>query len=671
MPSRRDLANALRALSMDAVQKANSGHPGMPMGMADIAEVLWRDHLKHNPGNPRWADRDRFVLSNGHGSMLLYSLLHLTGYDVTLDELRGFRQLGFRTAGHPEREPDMGVETTTGPLGQGLANAVGMALAEKLLAAEFNRPGHEIVDHGTWVFLGDGCLMEGISHEACSLAGTWGLGKLVAFYDDNGISIDGEVHGWFTDDTPRRFEAYGWQVIRNVDGHDPAAITRAIRKARRETARPTLICCKTIIGYGAPNKQGKEECHGAALGEAEVSLARDALGWPHPPFEVPDDIRAEWDATSRGKRAENRWKRAFKAWRAEHPELAREFERRTERRLPTDFLERAAALTREAQAAGGNVATRQSSQAVLNALGPLLPELLGGSADLTGSNNTRIKGVAAVAADRPGGRYVHYGVREFGMAAIMNGVALHGGLVPYGGTFLVFSDYARNALRMAALMHLPAIHVLTHDSIGLGEDGPTHQPVEHVASLRLIPNMEVWRPCDTVETWTAWTAALTRVGGPTCLVLTRQALPQQPRTSMQVEAVSRGGYVLLDCEGAPEGIFIATGSEVGLAVEAARLLAAEGRRIRVVSMPCISAFDRQDAPYRERVLPPAVTSRVAIEAGVPDAWWRFAGPRGRVIGMTTFGASAPAKDLFRHFGFTAEAAADAMRGLLPAGASLS
>jgi transketolase len=667
MPSRRDLANALRALSMDAVQKANSGHPGMPMGMADIAEVLWRDHLKHNPGNPRWSDRDRFVLSNGHGSMLLYSLLHLTGYAVSLDDLRGFRQLGFRTAGHPEREPDMGVETTTGPLGQGLANAVGMALAERMLAAEFNRPGHTVVDHHTWVFLGDGCLMEGISHEACSLAGTWGLGKLIGFYDDNGISIDGEVHGWFTDDTPKRFEAYGWQVIRNVDGHDAAAVARAIRKAKRETGKPTLICCKTIIGYGAPNKQGKEECHGAALGEEEVRLARETLGWPWPPFEVPGDIRQAWDATARGKRTENRWKRAFKAYRAEHPELAREYERRVARALPEDFLQRAAALAREAQAAGGNVATRQSSQAVLNALGPLLPELLGGSADLTGSNNTRIKGAKAFAAGSPGGRYLHYGVREFGMAAIVNGIALHGGFIPYGGTFLVFSDYARNALRMAALMHLPAIHVLTHDSIGLGEDGPTHQPVEHVASLSLVPNMEVWRPCDAVETWAAWVAALTRTGGPTCLVLTRQALPHQPRTPMQVEAVSRGGYVLLDCEGAPEGIFIATGSEVSLAVDAARSLAAEGRRVRVVSMPCVSAFDRQDATYRDRVLPPDVTSRVAIEAGVPDAWWRLVGPRGRVIGMTTFGASAPAKDLFRHFGFTPQAAADAMRALLPAG----
>jgi transketolase len=668
MPSRRDLANALRALSMDAVQKANSGHPGMPMGMADIAEVLWRDFLKHSPASPRWVDRDRFVLSNGHGSMLLYSLLHLSGYDLSMDDIRGFRQLGFRTAGHPEREPDMGVETTTGPLGQGLANAVGMALAERMLAAEFNRPGHEIVDHCTWVFLGDGCLMEGISHEACSLAGTWGLGKLVCFYDDNGISIDGEVEGWFTDDTPRRFEAYGWQVIRNVDGHDPAAVARAIRKARRETARPTLICCKTIIGYGAPNKQGKEECHGAALGEAEIGLAREALGWPHPPFEVPADIRAAWDARARGKRAENRWKRAFKAYRAEHPELAREFERRTRRELPAGFIERAAELTREAQAAGGNLATRQSSQAVLNSLGSLLPELLGGSADLTGSNNTRIKGSSSYARERAGGRYLHYGVREFGMAAIINGVALHGGFIPYGGTFLVFSDYARNALRMAALMHLPSIFVLTHDSIGLGEDGPTHQPVEHVASLRLMPNMEVWRPCDTVETWMAWTAALARDAGPTCLVLTRQALPHQPRTAMQVEAIGRGGYVLMDCEGAPEGIFIATGSEVGIAVEAARLLATEGRRMRVVSMPCTSVFERQDAGYRERVLPLTSPCRVAIEAGVPDGWWRHVGSHGRVVGMTSFGASAPAKDLFQHFGITAAAAASAMRALLAGGA---
>ncbi len=661
MPSRRDLANALRALSMDAVQRAKSGHPGMPMGMADIAEVLWRDFLKHNPGNARWPDRDRFVLSNGHGSMLLYSLLHLTGYPVSLDDLRGFRQLGFRTAGHPEREPEAGIETTTGPLGQGLANAVGMALAEKLLAAEFNRPGHDVVDHHTWVFLGDGCLMEGISHEACSLAGTWGLGKLICFYDDNGISIDGEVEGWFTDDTPRRFEAYGWQVIRNVDGHDGEAVRKAIRKAKRETGKPTLICCKTIIGYGAPNKQGKEESHGAPLGDEEIALARQELGWSHPPFEVPDDLRAAWDARARGKRLENKWKRMLKDYRAAHPELAAEFERRTAGRLPADFAARAVALAHEAQQAGGNVATRQSSQAVLNAFGPLLPELLGGSADLTGSNNTRIKGTAEFGRDRLDGRYIHYGVREFGMSAIMNGIGLHGGFIPYGGTFLVFSDYARNALRMAALMHLPTVFVLTHDSIGLGEDGPTHQPVEHVASLRLVPNMQVWRPADTVETYAAWTAALERRDGPTCLVLTRQGLPHQPRDAAQVEAIRRGGYVLLDCAGTPECILIATGSEVGLAVDAARALAAEGRRVRVVSMPCPSVFAAQDEAWREQVLPSGTTARVAVEAGVTDGWWRCVGPQGRIVGLDRFGASAPAKDLFRYFGFTAEGVAAAAR----------
>jgi transketolase len=664
MPSRRDLANAIRALSMDAVQKANSGHPGMPMGMADIAEVLWRDFLKHNPANPTWADRDRFVLSNGHGSMLLYSLLHLTGYEVSMDEIRGFRQLGFRTAGHPEREPDMGVETTTGPLGQGLANAVGMALAEKLLAAEFNRPGHVIVDHYTWVFLGDGCLMEGISHEACSLAGTWGLGKLVCFYDDNGISIDGEVHGWFTDDTPRRFEAYGWQVIRNVDGHDPDAVIRAVRRARRERSRPTLICCKTIIGYGAPNKQGKEECHGAALGAEEVALARKALGWPYPPFEVPEDIRNAWDARGRGKRAESRWRRAFKAYHAAYPQLAAEFERRMAGKLPDGFQARSRELARETQAAGGGLATRQSSQAVLNAYGPLLPELLGGSADLTGSNLTRIKGTAEFTRERDSGRYLHYGVREFGMAAIMNGIGLHGGFIAYGGTFLVFSDYARNALRMAALMKVPSIFVLTHDSIGLGEDGPTHQPVEHVASLRLIPNLEVWRPCDGVETVAAWTAALERRGGPTGLVLTRQAVLQQARSDAQIDAIRRGGYVLLDCDGSPDCILIATGSEVGLAVEAARQLGKEGRRVRVVSMPCVSVFAAQDPAWREGVLPRAVERRVAVEAGVTDIWWRWVGSRGRVVGIDRFGASAPAKDLFRHYGLNSEAVAGAARELL-------
>jgi len=663
MPSRRELANAIRALSMDAVQQANSGHPGMPMGMADIAEVLWRDFLKHNPADPQWTDRDRFVLSNGHGSMLLYSLLHLTGYDLGMEEIRHFRQFGFRTAGHPEREPELGIETTTGPLGQGLANAVGMAMAEKMLAAEFNRPGHSIVDHHTWVFLGDGCLMEGISHEACSLAGTWGLGKLICFYDDNGISIDGEVAGWFTDDTPRRFEAYGWQVIRNVDGHDTQAIIKAVRKARRQSAKPTLICCKTIIGFGSPNKQGKEDCHGAALGADEVRLAREALGWPYPPFIIPDEIRQAWDGRRRGKRVQNRWKRTFKAYREAFPELAAEYERRMAGRLPADFPARALERVAEAQAGGGNVATRQSSQSALNQFGPLLPELLGGSADLTGSNNTRIKGTAEFSARHPDGRYLHYGVREFGMAAIMNGANLHGGFIAYGGTFLVFSDYARNALRMAALMKVPSIFVLTHDSIGLGEDGPTHQPVEHVASLRLMPNMELWRPCDDVETLAAWTAAIERRSGPTSLVLTRQGVAHQSRSPDQVAAIRRGGYVLVDCEGRPDCLLIATGSEVALAVEAARTLAAEGRRARVVSMPCVSVFAAQDQAWQDAVLPPAVTSRVAIEAGVTDGWWRWVGSRGRVVGIDRFGASAPAKDLFRHFGITAEAVAAAARDI--------
>jgi transketolase len=664
MPSRRELANAIRALSMDAVQRANSGHPGMPMGMADIAEVLWRDFLKHNPGNPRWADRDRFVLSNGHGSMLLYSVLNLTGYPIGIDELRNFRQLGARTAGHPEHEIGIGIETTTGPLGQGLANAVGMALAEKKLAEAFNRPGHDIVDHHTFVFLGDGCLMEGISHEACSLAGTWGLGKLIAFYDDNGISIDGEVAGWFTDDTPKRFEAYGWQVIRAVDGHDPEAIARAIRRAKREKSKPTLICCKTIIGFGAPNKQGKEECHGAALGSEEVALARKTLAWPHEPFVVPDDIRAAWDARAAGKRAENRWRRKFKAYEAEHPTLAAEFRRRMDAKLPESFgawVEEGAAA---AQAAAQPVATRQSSQAVINGLGPKMPELLGGSADLTGSNNTRIKATAAYSSIQPAGDYLHYGVREFGMGAVMNGIVLHGGYVPFGGTFLVFSDYMRSAIRMASIVEAGTIFVLTHDSIGLGEDGPTHQPVEHLASLRVIPRLEVWRPCDTAETWHAWGAAIRRREAPTVLALTRQALPQQPRDAAQLAAVARGGYVLVDGGPRPDCILIATGSEVALAVEAARELSGRGRRARVVSMPCTSVFDAQDAAWRDSVLPPDVPARVAIEAGVPDGWWRYVGPRGRVIGMTGFGASAPAKDLFRHFGFTSAAVVDAAESLL-------
>ena len=664
MPSRREHANAIRALSMDAVQRANSGHPGMPMGMADIAEVLWRDFLKHNPGNPRWADRDRFVLSNGHGSMLLYSVLHLTGYPLAMDELRNFRQLGSRTAGHPEHEIDIGIETTTGPLGQGIANAVGMALAEKKLAAAFNRPGHEIVDHHTWVFLGDGCLMEGISHEACALAGTWGLGKLICFYDDNGISIDGEVAGWFTDDTPKRFEAYGWQVIRAVDGHDPEAIARAIRKAKREKSKPTLICCKTVIGYGAPNKQGKEECHGAALGADEVALARKTLGWAHEPFVVPDEIRAAWDARAAGKRAEGRWRRRFKAYEQAHPELAAEFRRRSESELPAGIDAWIGEGAAAAQAAAQPVATRQSSQAVLNGLGPRLPELLGGSADLTGSNNTRIKGAEPYAASRPEGGYLHYGVREFGMGAIMNGIVLHGGFIPFGGTFLVFSDYARSSLRMASIIEAGSIFVLTHDSIGLGEDGPTHQPIEHLASLRMIPRMEVWRPCDTAETWIAWGAAIRRRKAPTVLALTRQSLPQQARDTAQLGAIARGGYVLVDCAGRPDCILIATGSEVALAVEAARALADRGRRARVVSMPCTSVFDAQDEAWRASVLPPDVTRRVAIEAGVPDGWWRYVGPRGRVIGMTRFGASAQGKDLFRHFGFTSAAVVEAAESLL-------
>ena len=663
MPTRRQLANAIRALSMDAVQKANSGHPGMPMGMADIAQVLWADHLKHNPGHPQWADRDRFVLSNGHGSMLLYSLLHLSGYPLTLEDLGNFRQFGSHTAGHPEVDLHLGIETTTGPLGQGLANAVGMALAEQLLAAFFNRPGHQVVDHHTYVFLGDGCLMEGVSHEACSLAGTLKLGKLIAFYDDNGISIDGDVHGWFTDDTPKRFEAYGWQVVPAVDGHDAAAIDAAIRLAKSETQRPTLICCKTIIGWGAPNKQGTEATHGAPLGDAEVAAARQTLGWTSPPFVVPDDIRAGWDASVRGAAAEQSWQQRMSAYRTAHPELAAEFERRLRGELPAgwrDKLKDFVAATIEKPAA---LATRASSQQVLNVLGAAIPEMLGGSADLTGSNNTNHKLSKPVVDPAAGGNYIHYGVREFGMCAMMNGIALHGGFIPYGGTFLVFSDYARNALRMAALMKQRVVLVFTHDSIGLGEDGPTHQPVEHVASLRLIPNMRLWRPCDTVETAAAWGDSIDHTHGPTSLVLTRQALPLMPRTPQQVAANACGGYVLVDSDAAPECVLIATGSEVAIAVEAARLLTARGRRVRVVSMPCTSLFDAQDAAYRASVLP-AGTRRVAIEAGSREGWWRYVGNEGAVIGMESFGASAPAKRLFEHFGFTAGHVAGVAAGLL-------
>jgi transketolase len=651
MPARRQFANAIRALSMDAVQKANSGHPGMPMGMADIAQVLWADHLRHNPGNPLWADRDRFVLSNGHGSMLLYSLLHLTGYPLTIADLANFRQFGSHTAGHPEVDQHLGIETTTGPLGQGLANGVGMALAEKLLAAEFNRPSHRIVDHHTYVFLGDGCLMEGISHEACSLAGTLALGKLICFYDDNGISIDGEVHGWFTDDTPKRFAAYGWHVVPDVDGHDPAAIERAITSAQAEQTRPSLICCRTVIGRGAPNKQGTEATHGAALGEAEVAATRVHLDWTSPPFEIPADIRAGWDAKARGAAAESGWCGRFEAYRAAHPGLAAEFERRMRGELPAGWREKLEAFIQAQVEKPASVATRASSQQVLNVLGAAIPELLGGSADLTGSNNTNHKGSKSIGADASG-NYLHYGVREFGMAAIMNGLALHGGFLPYGGTFLVFSDYARNACRMSALMRQRVVYVFTHDSIGLGEDGPTHQPVEHVASLRLIPNMRVWRPCDTVETAVAWGDAVAREDGPTSLVLSRQALAPMPRTPPQRAAIGRGGYVLVDCEGRPDGVLIATGSEVALAVEAANQLAGQGRRVRVVSMPCTSLFDAQDAGYRADVLPAGVP-RVAVEAGVPDSWYRYVGSDGAVVGMATFGASAPAKKLFEHFGFTA------------------
>jgi transketolase len=663
MPTRRQLANAIRALSMDAVQKANSGHPGMPMGMADIAQVLWCDHLKHNPGHPQWADRDRFVLSNGHGSMLLYSLLHLTGYPLDVEQLKNFRQFGAHTAGHPEVEPHLGIETTTGPLGQGLANAVGMALAERILAATFNRPGHDVVDHHTWVFLGDGCLMEGVSHEACSLAGTLKLGKLVCFYDDNGISIDGEVHGWFTDDTPRRFEAYGWHVVRDVDGHDPVAIERAIAAAKGETDRPSLICCKTIIGWGSPNKQGTEATHGAALGEAEVAATRKHIDWPHEPFVVPDDIRQGWDARAAGAAAEQAWNARMDAYRKAFPELAAEFERRMRGELPKDWRKAVDDFIRTTQEKPTAVATRSSSQQVLHVLGAAIPEMLGGSADLTGSNNTNHKGSKTVTGDEIGGNYLHYGVREFGMTAIMNGVALHGGFVPYGGTFLVFSDYARNAARMAALMKQRVILVYTHDSIGLGEDGPTHQPVEHVASLRIIPNMQLWRPCDTVETAVAWASAIARTDGPTSLVLTRQALPPMPRSAAQTADIGRGGYVLADCDGRPDCVLIATGSEVALAMEAAKGLAEKGRKVRVVSMPCTSLFDVQPQQYRDGVLPPDVP-RVAIEAGVRDAWWRYVACGGAVIGMDSFGASAPAKQLFEHFGFTRDNVIRVVEGLL-------
>ena len=651
MPSRRELANAIRALSMDAVQAANSGHPGAPMGMADIAEVLWNDYLKHNPANPDWADRDRFVLSNGHGSMLLYSLLHLTGYEVSLDNLKNFRQLHAPTAGHPEHGDLPGIETTTGPLGQGLANAVGMAIAEKVLAAQFNTDKHKVVDHHTWVFMGDGCLMEGISHEACSLAGVMGLGKLIGIYDDNGISIDGEVDGWFRDDTPARFEAYGWHVIRDVDGHDSSAVKAAIEEAKAETNKPTLICTKTVIGFGSPNKAGTEGVHGAALGEDEVAATRKELGWEYGPFEVPEDYYEAWDAKATGARAEAAWTEMFEAYRKDHPEKAAEFERRMKGELPTDWNAVVDKLVKDMDDSAQKVATRKASQLVLDVIGPQLPEFVGGSADLTGSNNTFFKGSKGIDAKDASGNYIFYGVREFGMAAAMNGMALHGGFIPYGGTFLVFSDYMRNGIRMAALMKQRSIFVLTHDSIGLGEDGPTHQPVEHVASLRMIPNLSLWRPCDTVETAVAWQSAVERNDGPTALALTRQGLPHMERDSDTIANIAKGGYVLKDSKGEPELIIMATGSEVELAMNAAEKL---GDGVRVVSLPNIGIFDQQDESYRESVLPRGVKNRIAIEAGTSEYWWRFIGTEGRVIGMDSFGESGPAKDVFEYFGFTVD-----------------
>jgi len=664
-PAARDLANAIRALSMDAVQKAKSGHPGAPMGMADIAEVLWRGFLKHNPANPHWVDRDRFVLSNGHGSMLLYSLLHLTGYGVSLDDLKNFRQLGSPTAGHPEFGDAPGIETTTGPLGQGFANAVGMALAEKMMAAQFNRDGHAIVDHNTYCFMGDGCMMEGISHEAASLAGTLGLGKLVAFYDDNGISIDGEVEGWFTDDTVERFRAYGWHVIPNVDGHSSQEVKLAIENARKNTDQPTLICCKTIIGFGSPNKQGKEESHGAALGDDEVALTREALGWKHGPFEIPDEIRNAWDAHDAGAEKEAAWQQRFDAYRAEFPELADEFLRRMRGELPADFDQRADAFIAECQQAKEKVASRKASQNTLDAFGPGLPELTGGSADLGGSNNTVWKGCTSISADDASGNYIHYGVREFGMTAAMNGICLHGGLRPYGGTFLTFMEYARNAVRMAALMHQPNILVYTHDSIGLGEDGPTHQPIEQIANLRMTPNLSTWRPCDTVETAVAWKHAVKRDDGPTALIFSRQGLPCMDRDDAVLANVAKGGYTLLQTgDGQPEAIVIATGSEVELAVQAAEALGAAGKNVRVVSMPSVDAFLSQSGDYQEAVLPAAVRARVAVEAGITDYWYRFTGLDGKIVGMTGFGASAPAGDLYKHFNITAEAVQAAVESVI-------
>ena len=664
MSTRRELANAVRALAMDAVQQANAGHPGAPMGMADIAEVLWRDFLKVNPANPLWPDRDRFVLSNGHASMLLYALLHLSGFALSIEDLRQFRQLGSRTPGHPEHDPHTGVETTTGPLGQGVANAVGMALAERTLAAQFNRPGFAIVDHHTYFFCGDGCLMEGLSHEACSLAGTLRLGKLIGIYDDNGISIDGAVAGWFQDDTPKRFEAYGWHVVAGVDGHDADAVAGAIRAAREERTRPSLIVCKTVIGYGAPHKQGTKAVHGEALGVEEVAAARQALGWSYPPFYIPPQLRAAWDRREQGAAAEASWRTLYARYQQQYPALAAEFERRTRGALPAEWDAAAHAALQAAAREVKPQATRQSSQAALNALGAHLPELLGGSADLTGSNNTQRKDSRVLSAEDPAGDYLHYGVREFGMTAVMNGIALHGGFIPYGGTFLVFSDYARNAVRLAALMGTHVILVYSHDSIGLGEDGPTHQPIEQLASLRAMPGLTLWRPCDAAETMLAWIAALEQRTGPSALVLSRQALPQQPRTPAQLEAIRRGGYVLIEPPGEPQCVVIATGSEVGIAAQAVQALNGAGRRVRLVSMPCTERFEAQDAAYREQVLPRSIVRRLAVEAGAHLSWSPYVGPQGRILGIDRFGASGKGPALFAHFGFTADHVREEIEALL-------
>ncbi|UQA54303.1 MULTISPECIES: transketolase [Vibrio] len=660
---RKNLANAIRALSMDGVQQANSGHPGAPMGMADIAEVLWRSHLNHNPSNPEWADRDRFVLSNGHGSMLIYSLLHLAGYELSIDDLKNFRQLHSKTPGHPEYGYAPGIETTTGPLGQGITNAVGMAMAEKALAAQFNKEGHDIVDHFTYVFMGDGCLMEGISHEACSLAGTLGLGKLIAFWDDNGISIDGHVEGWFSDDTPKRFESYGWHVIPAVDGHDAEAINASIEAAKADP-RPTLICTKTIIGFGSPNKSGSHDCHGAPLGAEEIAATRKQLGWEHGPFEIPSEVYAEWDAKEAGAAKEAAWNEKLSAYEAAYPELAAEFKRRVNGDLPAEWEEKANAIIADLQANPANIASRKASQNALEAFGQMLPEFMGGSADLAPSNLTMWSGSKSLEASDFSGNYIHYGVREFGMTAIMNGIALHGGFVPYGATFLMFMEYARNAMRMAALMKIQNIQVYTHDSIGLGEDGPTHQPVEQIASLRLTPNMSTWRPCDQVESAVAWKLAIERKDGPSALIFSRQNLAQQERTAEQVADIAKGGYILKDSDGKPELILIATGSEVELAVKAAEQLTAEGKKVRVVSMPATDTFDKQDAAYRESVLPSDVTARIAIEAGIADFWYKYVGFDGRIIGMTSFGESAPADQLFEMFGFTVENAVNTAKELL-------